>query len=188
MSYPAVRSSSLTDSQPPVFTAKPMGYCAFRLHLQPAALPTAAWGGWVGRVVVAPGQGLEGERSVPVWQAVLFHIENCLLSPCLLWVPTKCSYHCSSVRRKLHGPHLSPLLRFLSCAAWPSQQPEPLAGSLPLVDVQLTKEAGLLWEGNYISIPALTRHFPVLINLASASSTSPPLGTLYFYSWLEMQA
>lgn len=73
------------------------------------------------------------------------------------------------------------------CLAWQTQ-PGPLAGSLPLVGVQLAEGAGLLWGGKYGSTPALTRHFSVLINLASASGTSPPLGTLYFYSWLEIQA
>lgn len=46
---------------------------------QPAGLPTATWGGWVGRVVWVQGR-VWRERSVPVWQAVLFHIEVCFLS------------------------------------------------------------------------------------------------------------
>lgn len=83
--------------------------------------------------------------------------------------------------------HLCCIFSPTCCLAW---QTQPVSGwfsapcrsgSLP----SLLRELG--FSEKYSSIPALTRHISVLINLASASGTSPPLGTLYFYSWLEMQ-
>lgn len=74
-------------------------------------------------------------------------------------------------------------------AVWPRKLGQSsLAFPLPLAGAQLAKEAGLLWEQRHSSVTTLTRRFSLLINLASASGNPLPLGTLYFYSQLEIGA
>lgn len=149
---------------------------------------SAAW--WAPRCCFGSGCSLSGRVEREKW-----HFRMCRALPRwgLLPGPLLAPF-ASRMQLMLQSCPLKPALSsawsvlFLN-AVWPSKLGQSsLAFPLPLACAQLAKEAGLLWEQRHSSVPTLTRHFSLLINLAVASGNPLPLGTLYFYSQLEIGA